>query len=493
MTDSNIQFSLMEGLTYDDILILPGHSEVLPHETHLKTRLTRNITLNIPLISAAMDTVTESDTAISMARNGGLGIIHKNMSIQSQAQEVKIVKKSENGMIIDPIVANPNQTVGELKALMKKHNISGLPVLRDTSLVGIITGRDIRFEKRDDALVKDVMTKEVVTTQEGTPIGDAVEILHKHRIEKLPVLRSEDGSLVGMFTIKDIEHTRRSPLSSKDSSGQLLVGAAIGIGGDSLERAESLLREGADVLVLDSAHGHSQKVLDFARQIKAEFRSYDFELIGGNVATAAGAEALIEAGVDGVKVGIGPGSICTTRIIAGIGVPQFTAVMNCSAVARKYGVPVIADGGIKFSGDIVKGLAAGASTAMIGSLFAGTEEAPGELVIYQGKSYKTYRGMGSMGAMSKGSKDRYFQSKVSSEQKLVPEGIEGRVPYKGSMDDNIYQLVGGIRAAMGYIGAKNVTELQEKSQFIKITSAGLRESHAHDVFVSREAPNYKMD
>ncbi len=486
--------NLVEGLTFDDVLLVPQHSQVLPHETNFESWFTRNIKLKSPVASAAMDTVTESETAIAMAQQGGIGVIHKNLNIEGQAKEVKKVKKSESGMITNPVSIDSKSTVGDVIQIMNERNISGLPVVDNDSLVGIVTGRDIRFEKRMERLVSEVMTKKVVTAPFGTTSTEAVEILHKHRIEKLPVLADDGKTLAGMFTIKDIEKARLFPNASKDSQGRLLVAAAIGAGGDFLERAEALLQAGCDVLVVDTAHGHSQGVLDAVKSVKDTFQSkYQFELIGGNVATADATEALIEAGVDAVKVGIGPGSICTTRVIAGIGVPQFTAICNTSSAARKYNVPVIADGGIKFSGDAVKALAAGAGSVMIGSLFAGTDEAPGELIIYQGKSYKSYRGMGSLGAMTKGSKDRYFQADEEDTGKLVPEGIEGRVAYKGPISKTLYQLLGGVRSAMGYIGATNISDLQKRAQFIKITNAALRESHIHDVYITREAPNYKLD
>ena len=482
------------GLTYDDVLILPGYSEVLPHEADLSGYFSRNIRLKTPIVSAAMDTVTESATAIAMARHGGIGVIHKNLSIRSQSAEVKSVKKSESGMIVDPVTANPEQTVGDVLRLMDQHNISGLPVIEHERLVGIVTGRDMNFEKNLSKTVRDVMTKNVITAKEGTTLEEAVDILHRNRIEKLPVVSSQSQSLVGMFTIKDIEKARLHPQASKDSKGQLFVAAAVGAGGDFLERSEALLRAGADALVVDTAHGQSKGVLQAIAALKSEFSTkYHFDLVGGNVATAKGVQDLIDVGVDGVKVGIGPGSICTTRIIAGIGVPQFTAVCDCAEVGKKSGIPVIADGGIKSSGDLVKALAAGASSVMIGSMFAGTEEAPGEMIIYQGKSYKSYRGMGSMGAMAKGSRDRYFQGNVSESSKFVPEGIEGRVAYKGPLGQSLYQMIGGIRAGMGYIGAGTLSELKEKAEFIRISPAGLRESHAHDIFITREAPNYKID
>ena len=489
-----IDEKLSWGLTFDDVLLVPAYSEVLPHEVTLETKLTRNITLKTPLVSSAMDTVTESATAIAMAQLGGIGVLHKNMSPELQAKEVSRVKKSETGMISNPITVMPSQTVGDVFRITKEFNISGLPVLDEGKLVGIITGRDIRFEKDMKRLVKDAMTKNVITATTGTSYDEAVALLHKHRIEKLPVIDKDGKTLVGMFTIKDIEKAKKHPEASKDSKGRLLVAAAIGAGGDYLERADQLLQSGVDVLVLDTAHGHSKGVLQACKTVKETFsRKFSFDLIGGNVGTAAGAEALIQCGVDGVKVGIGPGSICTTRIVAGIGVPQLTAILEASQAAKKHSVPIIADGGVKFSGDVVKALAAGASTIMIGSLFAGTDEAPGELIIYQGKTYKSYRGMGSLGAMALGSKDRYFQGNVEDRRKFVPEGIEGRVAYKGSLTDTVYQLTGGVRSGMGYVGAPNILSLQDKGKFIRITPSGLRESHAHDVIITREAPNYKLE
>jgi len=480
------------GLAYDDILILPQHSEVLPHEANLETQLSRNIKLKIPLLSAAMDTVTEAKSAIIMAQSGGIGIIHKNFTVEDHAEEIRQVKKSESGIVKDPVTVGPQQTVADVLAIMKREKFSGFPVVDHGRLVGIITGRDLRFEKDPRRLVQDVMTKNVITCTRDTTPEQAEELLHRHRIEKLPVLDS-DKKLIGMYTFKDISKAKVFPNASKDSSGRLLVGAAIGAGGDYLERAEALIHAGVDVLVVDTAHGHSQGVINAVKKVRASFKKHDFDLIAGNIATAAAVEALAEAGVDAVKVGIGPGSICTTRIIAGIGVPQFTAVMNCSDAAKRAGIPTIADGGIKYSGDIVKALAAGASTVMIGSLFAGTDEAPGELIIYQGKSYKQYRGMGSLGAMRKGSRDRYFQATVEDPGKLVPEGIEGRIPYRGTLADNIFQLMGGLRSAMGYIGAPSIDQLYERAEFVQITASGLKESHVHDVYITREAPNYKLD
>ncbi|SMF55677.1 IMP dehydrogenase [Pseudobacteriovorax antillogorgiicola] len=479
------------GLAYDDVLLIPQHSQVLPHDANLETRLTKNLRLKMPLLSAAMDTVTEADTAITMAQAGGIGIVHKNQSIEDQAFDVNRVKKSESGMVTDPVTVTPGDTLSKVVQIMNEVNFSGFPVVEDGRLVGIITGRDIRFERDHSRLVSEVMTREVITAEQGTTPDQAVEIIHRHRIEKLPVLDKE-GHLVGLYTVKDILKSKKFPNASKDAEGRLLVGAAIGAGGDYVERAQALVKAGADVLIVDTAHGHSQGVIDAVANIRSQV-SGTFDLIAGNVATGRATNALIDAGVDAVKVGIGPGSICTTRIVAGIGVPQFTAVNNCARAAKARGIPVIADGGIKFSGDIVKALAAGAETVMIGSLFAGTDEAPGDLIIYQGKSYKQYRGMGSLGAMKKGSKDRYFQGDVDDAGKLVPEGIEGRIPYRGPLSNTIYQLVGGIRSAMGYVGAPTIPALQENAEFIQISSAGLKESHVHDVYITREAPNYKLD
>lgn len=481
------------ALTYDDVLLVPGHSRVLPGDAVLDTRFTRRIRLKTPLVAAAMDTVTEAGTAIVMAQAGGIGIIHKNLSIEDQANQVRQVKKSEAGMVTDPITVSSEQTVGDIVALMRKHNISGFPVVDQGTLVGICTGRDIRFETNLSRKVRDVMTSEVITIRKGVSPEQAIETLHQHRIEKLPIIDDDGRTLIGLYTIKDIEKSRRFPNASKDRAGRLLVGAAIGAGGDYLDRCAALLEAGCDVLCVDTAHGHSQGVLDAVARVKSQFNRYPFEVVAGNVATGEATRALIAAGADAVKVGVGPGSICTTRIVTGIGVPQLSAVMECSAAARNSGVPIIADGGVKFSGDVVKALAGGADTVMIGSMFAGTDEAPGELVIYQGKSYKMYRGMGSLGAMQKGSKDRYFQSEVEDQGKLVPEGIEGRVAYKGPLANSLYQIMGGIRSAMGYIGARTIPELQQTAKFRRITSAGLRESHVHDVYITREAPNYKLD
>ena len=481
------------ALTFDDVLIVPAHSRILPGETNLETHFTRRIRLKMPLVSAAMDTVTEAPTAIVMAQAGGIGIIHKNLSIADQADQVHRVKKSEAGMVTDPITVSPDQTVGDIIAIMRKFNISGLPVVAGGVLVGIVTGRDIRFEKNHGRKVREVMTANVITCKKGVSSEEAIELLHRHRIEKLPVLSDDGQTLIGLYTIKDIVKSQRFPNASKDEGGRLLVGAAIGAGGDYLQRCEALLEAGADVIVIDTAHGHSQGVLDAVATVRKTFSRFNFEIVGGNVATPEATLALIEAGADAVKVGVGPGSICTTRIVTGVGVPQLSAVMECSAAARSKGVPIIADGGVKFSGDVVKALAGGADTVMIGSMFAGTDEAPGELVIYQGKSYKMYRGMGSLGAMQQGSKDRYFQGEVEDSGKLVPEGIEGRVAYKGPLANVLHQVMGGIRSAMGYVGAQTISLLQERVTFRRISSAGLKESHVHDVYITREAPNYRID
>lgn len=476
-----------EGLTYDDVLLMPARSRVLPRDTDVSTRLTRTIAMNMPIVSAGMDTVTESRMAIAMAREGGVGIIHKNMSIEDQATAVDIVKRSENGVITHPIFVGPDNTLQEAENQMAKYRISGVPVtLEDGSLVGILTNRDMRFVEDYSKKVRDVMTAEnLITAPVGTDLEEAKRILDKHKIEKLPLV---DGQykLRGLITTKDIEKAIKYPYSAKDDRGRLRVGAAIGVGGDSMERAAALIREDIDVIVLDSAHGHSENILRMVEALKEQFPSV--QLIAGNVATATGTRDLISAGADAVKVGIGPGSICTTRVIAGIGVPQVTAIYDCACEADRHGVPVIADGGVKYSGDIVKALAAGASSVMLGTLLAGTEESPGEIEIYQGRSFKSYRGMGSIAAMKCGSQDRYFQEES---KKLVPEGIEGRVPYKGNLSETIYQMLGGLRAGMGYCGAGTIAELQEKAQFIRITNAGLVESHPHDVFVTKESPNYR--
>ncbi|SMO57486.1 inosine-5'-monophosphate dehydrogenase [Balnearium lithotrophicum] len=480
-----------EALTFDDVLLVPNYSEVLPTQVDVRTRLTKRITLNIPIMSAAMDTVTEAELAIAIAREGGIGIIHKNMSIEEQAEEVDRVKRSESGMIVKPVTVRPDQTISEAENLMRKYKISGLPVVDNSGkLLGIITNRDIRFVRDFSKKIEEVMTREnLITVPVGTTLEEAKEILHKYKIEKLPVV-DENGYLKGLITIKDIEKREKYPNACKDELGRLRVGAAVGVGPEAVRRAEALIEAGVDVIVIDTAHGHSKGVLETVEKLKGLFPNMD--IIAGNVATPEATEALIKAGADAVKVGIGPGSICTTRIVAGVGVPQLTAVAECSKVADKYDVSIIADGGIKFSGDIAKAIGAGARVVMIGSLFAGTKEAPGEVILYQGRSYKVYRGMGSLGAMKKGSKDRYFQSEVE-EKKLVPEGIEGMVPYRGPLADTIHQLVGGLRAGMGYCGAVNIEEMRRKARFVKITSAGLKESHVHDVIITKEAPNYWIE
>ena len=480
-----------EAYSFDDVLLVPNYSDVLPKDVDTSTMLTKNIALNIPLVSAAMDTVTESQSAISMAREGGIGFIHRNMSIDSQVMEVNRVKKSESGMIVDPVTITPDQHVEEVLELMSEYRISGVPVTVGDKLVGIVTNRDLRFETDLGKQVSEVMTKEnLITVSEGIGLEDSKKLLHKHRIEKLLVV-DKKGLLKGMITIKDIEKIKKYPNACKDTMGRLRAGAAIGVGPDMEERAGALLKAGADVLLIDTSHGHTANVINAVKILKGNFKN--IELIAGNVGTAKGAEGLVNAGVDGVKIGIGPGSICTTRIIAGIGVPQMTAIMNCKSISSKTGVPLIADGGIKFSGDITKAIGAGANAIMIGGLFAGTEESPGELVIFQGRSYKMYRGMGSLEAMKKGSRDRYYQSEQEEEDKLVPEGIVGRVPYRGTLSDNIYQLVGGLKAGMGYVGSRTLDELREKARFIKISAAGMRESHVHDVIITKEAPNYRLD
>ena len=479
------------ALTYDDVLIVPNYSEVLPTEVELKTRFSRNITMNIPIASSAMDTVTESRTAIVMAQEGGIGVIHKNLSPDEQAFEVEKVKKYESGMIIDPFTVTPEQKISDLFDLMKKYKISGFPVIDgDKKLVGMITNRDLRFVSDVNKKVKDVMTsKNIVTAPEGTSFERAKEILQNHRVEKLPVV-SADGKLKGLITIKDIEKTIAYPNANKDKFGRLRVAAACGVGEKELKRVEALIKAQVDAVVIDTAHGHSKGVIDMIKAVKK--LNADIDVIAGNVATAQACEDLIAAGVDGIKVGIGPGSICTTRVIAGIGVPQMQAIFDCRIPCERAGIPFIADGGIKFSGDIMKALAGGASSVMIGSLFAGCEETPGEMVLYQGRAYKMYRGMGSLGAMERGSKDRYGQSAVEEVSKLVPEGIEGQVPYRGSLSSNLFQLVGGVRAGMGYVGAPNMSLLRERAKFLKITSASLKESHPHDVIVTKEAPNYRQ-
>ncbi len=480
-----------EYLTFDDVLLIPTYSDILPKQVDVSTQLTREIRLNIPLISAAMDTVTEARTAIAMAQEGGIGIIHRNLSISDQVLEVDKVKKSESGMILHPITMHPEQKIHEALEIMKKYRISGVPITKEGKLVGILTNRDLRFEKRLDEKISTVMTKDrLITAPVGTTLEQAKEILHKNRIEKLLVV-DEQNHLKGLITIKDIEKMRKYPNSCKDEHGRLRVGAAIGPGKDREQRTEALLEAGLDVLVIDTAHGHTKDVLEAIRDTKKNFPHC--QLIAGNIATREGMLDLIKAGVDGVKVGVGPGSICTTRIIAGVGVPQLSAILEVAEVSKKYDVPIIADGGIKFSGDITKALAAGAHSVMIGNLFAGTDESPGELVLYQGRSYKVYRGMGSLEAMKEGSKDRYMQGDVESETKLVPEGIEGRVPYRGALSFCIHQLIGGLKAGMGYMGARNLKELREKARFIRITSSGLKESHVHDVIITKEAPNYRLE
>ncbi len=480
-----------EALTFDDVLLVPAYSNVLPREVNVRSRLTKRIELNVPIVSAAMDTVTESQTSISLAREGGIGIIHRNMSMTSQVQEADKVKKSESGMIVDPTTIDPDRPINEVLELMRSYRISGVPVVKGERLVGIVTNRDLRFETDLNKKVSEVMTKEnLVTVPAGITLDESKKLLHEHRIEKLLVVDNK-GRLEGLITIKDIEKIKKYPNACKDEMGRLRVGAAVGIGADMEERVDALLQAGVDVIVIDTSHGHSAGVLKAVERIKQTFK--EVELIAGNVATGEGAEALIKAGVDGVKVGVGPGSICTTRVIAGVGVPQVWAIMYCRQVCEKSGVPIIADGGIKFSGDVTKAIAVGAHCVMIGGLFAGTEESPGETIFYQGRSYKVYRGMGSIEAMKKGSKDRYYQEELTEDAKLVPEGIVGRVPYKGSLSGCVYQLVGGLRAGMGYVGCKTIEELRQYSRFVRITSSGLKESHVHDVIITKEAPNYMLD
>jgi len=481
----------MEGLTFDDVLLVPAESEVIPKEVDVTVKLTPGILLNIPLLSSAMDTVTEADTAIAIAREGGIGFLHRNNTADEQANEVDRVKKSESGMISDPITVDPDQKVSEALEVMKRYRISGLPVTRDGKLAGILTNRDLRFETNFDQPIRNVMTKDdLVTVPVGTTLEQAREILHRNRIEKLLVVDARNN-LKGLITIKDILKIKKYPNACKDPMGRLRVGAAIGVGPGWEERLEKILKAGVDIVCVDTAHGHSRDVLRTVKVIRADFR--DVPLMAGNVATGEATEALIKAGVDAVKVGVGPGSICTTRVVAGVGVPQITAIMLCAEAAKKKGVSIVADGGIKYSGDITKAIAAGAGSVMIGSLFAGTEESPGEMVLYQGRSYKVYRGMGSLEAMRKGGKDRYFQSHVETESKLVPEGIEGRVPNRGPLSGVIFQLVGGLKSGMGYVGAKNIHELHNRATFMKITPAGLRESHVHDVIITKEAPNYRVE
>ena len=488
MININNDKFVKEGLTFDDVLLIPQKSEVLPKEVDISTYLTKKIKLNIPLMSAAMDTVTESRLAIAIAREGGIGIIHKNMPIESQAQEVDKVKRSEHGVIVDPFSLSPDHKLSDAEHLMAKYRISGVPITENGKLVGILTNRDLRFETNFDKPICEVMTKEnLITAPEGTTLEQAQEILRRNKIEKLPIV-DKDGYLKGLITIKDIEKAVQYPNSAKDENGRLLAGAAVGVTADMMERVEALIGAKVDVIVLDSAHGHSKGIIDSVRKIKAAYP--DLQLIAGNIATGEAARELIEAGADAVKVGIGPGSICTTRVVAGIGVPQITAIYDVAQVAGRYGIPVIADGGIKYSGDLPKAIAAGADVIMIGSLFAGCEESPGESEIFQGRRFKVYRGMGSLGAMQEGSKDRYFQEEA---KKLVPEGVEGRVPYKGPLSDTIYQLIGGLRAGMGYCGTRTIKELKENGKFIKITNAGLKESHPHDIYITKEAPNYSVN
>ncbi len=478
-----------EALTFDDVLLVPAKSAILPTEVDTRTSLTRNVSLNIPIVSAAMDTVTESRMAIALAQQGGMGIMHRVMPIERQATEVDKVKRSESGMIVDPVTVSPKNKISDAQEIMKKYKISGVPVTSNGKLVGILTNRDLRFESRADLLVEKVMRREnLITVPVGTTLDQAVDILHKHRVEKLLVV-DDEFNLKGLITVKDIQKRIKYPYAAKDAQGRLRVGAAVGATGDFVERAQELVRARVDVLVVDTAHGHSSRVLEAVKVLKRELPEVD--LVAGNVATFEGACDLVQLGADGVKVGIGPGSICTTRVVTGVGVPQITAIAECARAARGSGVPLIADGGIKFSGDITKALAAGASTVMIGSLFAGTEESPGETILYQGRSFKSYRGMGSLGAMGAGSSDRYAQDGETS--KLVPEGIEGRVPYRGMLAEMVTQLVGGLRSGLGYCGCATIEELQQRGRFIRITSAGLRESHVHDVIITKEAPNYRLD
>ena len=476
------------ALTFEDVLLVPQYSEILPKQVDVKTRISKNVTLNIPIVSAAMDTVTEHRTAIMMARLGGIGVIHKNMDVESQANEVKRVKKSESGVIIDPIFINPEATVAEALSLMSDLHISGVPVIdKDHKLIGILTNRDLRFETNMSVLVKDRMTKApLITAPKGCTLDDAEKIFSQNRVEKLPIV-DKDGRLDGLITIKDLKKRKEYPNANKDSYGRLRVAAAIGVG--QIDRAKALVDAGVDVIVIDSAHGHSKGIIDTLKEVKANF---NVDVVAGNIANPAAVKDLAEAGADGIKVGIGPGSICTTRIVAGVGVPQISAIDDCASEAAKYGIPVIADGGLKYSGDVAKALAAGAACVMAGSLLAGCEESPGELITFQGRQYKVYRGMGSIGAMTKGSSDRYFQE-GTAQDKLVPEGIEGRVPFAGSIKDVIHQLIGGLRSAMGYVGAKDIPTLQERAEFVEITSAGLKESHVHDVVITHEAPNYKVN
>ncbi len=489
MLNTNYQEKFVkEGLTFDDVLLIPAESNVLPSDVDISTTLARDIKLNAPLMTAAMDTVTESRMAIAIAREGGIGVIHKNMSIEEQADEVDMVKRSENGVILNPFFLSPEHYVYDADELMGKYRISGVPICENGRLVGILTNRDLRFLRDFNIKIKEVMTKDnLITAPQGTTLDEAEKILSRHKIEKLPLV-DEQGRLKGLITIKDIEKAVQYPNSARDKNGRLLCAAAIGITSDVLERAAALVKSQVDVLVLDSAHGHSHNIMECIKKVKAAFP--DVALVAGNIATAEAAEALIAAGADAIKVGIGPGSICTTRVVAGIGVPQVTAVYDAACVAVKHGIPVIADGGIKYSGDVVKALAAGANVVMLGSMLAGCEESPGESEIYQGRQFKVYRGMGSLGAMANGSKDRYFQE---NNKKLVPEGVEGRVPYKGSVSDSVYQINGGLKAGMGYCGCATIEELHEKAQFVRITGAGLKESHPHDIYITKEAPNYTIN
>ncbi len=480
-----------DGLSFDDVLLVPDYSSILPDDVQTGTRLTRELSLNIPIVSAAMDTVTEARTAISMARAGGLGFIHRNLSIEEQVIEVDRVKKSESGMIVDPITISPDTSIKKVLAIMAQYRISGIPVTEGDKLVGIVTNRDLRFETQLEKPASDVMTKEnLVTVSEGCSLEESKTMLHRHRIEKLLVV-DKAGLLKGLITIKDIEKIKKYPHACKDSMGRLRAGAAIGVGSDMMERTEALIRGGVDALVIDTSHGHSQNVMSAVEKIKYSFP--DSQVIAGNVATAKGVKALVDSGADGVKIGIGPGSICTTRIVAGVGVPQLSAIMNCKEVSNETGVPIIADGGIKFSGDIAKAIGAGAQCVMLGSLLAGTLESPGEIVIFQGRKYKAYRGMGSVEAMRKGSSDRYYQRDSSEDETLVPEGIVGRIPYRGTVKENIVQMLGGLKAGMGYLGTLTIEELRQQAHFVRISAAGLRESHVHDVIITKEAPNYSID
>ncbi|WP_119421469.1 IMP dehydrogenase [Desertibaculum subflavum] len=482
---------IRDALTFDDVLLVPAASAVLPAQVDTRTRITKTIELGIPLISAAMDTVTEHNMAIAMAQAGGMGVVHKNLSIERQADEVRAVKKFESGMVVNPVTIGPDKTLADALALMQRHRISGIPVTETGGkLVGILTNRDVRFASDPNQTVRELMTKKLVTVREGVDQKEARRLLHQHRIEKLLVV-DDEFRCIGLITVKDIEKANLHPNACKDEQGRLRVAAATGVGVEGIARAEALIEAGCDLIVVDTAHGHSSRVLDTISGIKK--KSNYVQVVGGNIATAEGAKALIGAGADALKVGIGPGSICTTRIVAGVGMPQLTAIVDTMEAAREKGIPIIADGGIKFSGDLAKALAAGASVAMVGSLLAGTDEAPGEVFLYQGRSYKSYRGMGSIGAMARGSADRYFQEEVRDNLKLVPEGIEGRVPYKGPAGNVVHQLIGGLRAAMGYTGSATIRDLQDKVEFVRITSAGLRESHVHDVAIDREAPNYRQE